>query len=114
MYWLPAEPGEAIGKGDDRWHAPFPDQPIESLRQVLAQADPIRFGQAAAGEADKIETNKGSLCPSCPAGTYTSTIRIDGSPSMVPFEGALDRDAADATRRPEELTHALGSWVLLI
>src|SRR6266446_5993974 len=50
-----AEPGEAIGKGDDdRCHALFPDQPIEPFRQVLAEADPICVGQAAAREADKI------------------------------------------------------------
>jgi len=42
---IAAEPGEAIGKGDDdRWHALFPDQPVETFRQVLAEADPIRLG----------------------------------------------------------------------
>jgi hypothetical protein len=41
-----AEPGEAIWKGDDdRWHALFPDQPVEPFRQVLAEADPIGIGR---------------------------------------------------------------------
>jgi hypothetical protein len=32
-----AEPGEAIGKGDDDgWHALFPNQPVEPFRQVLS------------------------------------------------------------------------------
>src|SRR5271157_5180392 len=40
-----AEPGEAIGKGDDdRRHALFADQPVEPFRQVLAEAGPIRMG----------------------------------------------------------------------
>jgi hypothetical protein len=57
-----AEPGEAIGKGDGyRWHALFPDQPIEPFRQVLAEADPIRVGEAAAREADKIHEQGQSL-----------------------------------------------------
>src|SRR5271169_847432 len=42
---IAAEPGEAIGKGDDdRRHALLADQPVEPLRQVLAEADPIRMG----------------------------------------------------------------------
>src|SRR5215831_13383318 len=49
-----AEPGEAIREGDDnRWHVLFPDQPVEPFRQVLAEANPIRMGQAASGEADE-------------------------------------------------------------
>jgi hypothetical protein len=40
-----AEPGEAIGKGDDNGgHALFADQPVEALRQVLVEAGPIRLG----------------------------------------------------------------------
>ena len=59
---IAAEPGEAIGKGDgDRWHALFPDQPVKPFRQVLAEADPIRVGQAATREADKIREQGQSL-----------------------------------------------------
>jgi hypothetical protein len=50
-----AEPGEAVGKGDDdRWHALFPNQPVEPFRQVFAEAGPVRMGEATAGEADQI------------------------------------------------------------
>src|ERR1700730_17458462 len=50
---IAAEPGEAIGKSDhDRWHALFPDQPVEPFRQVLAKAGPVCVGEAAAGETD--------------------------------------------------------------
>jgi len=39
-----AQPGEAIGESDDDGvHALFPDQPVETFRQVLAEADPIRL-----------------------------------------------------------------------
>jgi hypothetical protein len=42
---IAAEPGEAIGKGDDNgWHALFADQQVETFRQILAEADPIRLG----------------------------------------------------------------------
>ena len=48
-----AQPGEAIGKGDDHWrHVLFADQPVEPFRQIFSEADPIRMGQAAAREAD--------------------------------------------------------------
>jgi hypothetical protein len=54
-----AEPRKAIGKGDDdRRHAPLANQPVEALRQVLAEADPIRMGQAAAREADEVHKQR--------------------------------------------------------
>ena len=57
-----AEPGKAIWKrDDDRRHALFPDQPVEPLRQVLAEADPIRVREAAAGETDKVHKQRQSL-----------------------------------------------------
>jgi hypothetical protein len=37
------EPREAVREGNhDRRHFLFADQPVEPLRQVLAEADPIR------------------------------------------------------------------------
>ena len=57
-----AEPGEAIGEGDDNgWHALFADQPVEPFRQVLAEADPVRMGQATARKANKIYQQRQSL-----------------------------------------------------
>jgi hypothetical protein len=39
-----AEPGEAIGEGDNgRRHALLADQPVEPLRQILAEACPVRM-----------------------------------------------------------------------
>ena len=59
-----AKPSETIGEGDDDgWHALFPNQPIEPLRQVLAEADPIRFRQAAAREPNKIYKAGAILVP---------------------------------------------------
>jgi hypothetical protein len=102
-----AEPGEAIGKGDDdRRHALFPDQPVEPFRQVLAEAGPIRMGKAAAREADKIH-KQGQSCSVVPGWD----IHIDDAhrriTQSIVLEGlALDRDTADATHRSDELTHA--------
>ena len=59
---IAAEPGEAIGKGDnDGRHMLFPDQPVEPFRQILAKAGPVRMRQAAAGEADKVDQQGQSL-----------------------------------------------------
>jgi hypothetical protein len=42
---IAAEPSEVIGKSDDSGgYALFADQPVEALRQVLAEAGPIRLG----------------------------------------------------------------------
>ena len=82
-----AEPGEAIGKGDDdRWHALFADQPVEPFRQVLAEADPGRVGQAAAGETD----------------LHAVRNRANKQPSDTPAD-----DATDETRRVPERWGAL-------
>jgi hypothetical protein len=105
MYWLP--PGEAIGKGDDdRWHALFADQPVKPLRQVLAKADPIRMGQAAAREPDKIDKQRQSL-PDMPS----RDVNIDDTGCRIAEHVAreslaLNRDAGERTHRPEEPAHA--------
>ena len=101
-----AEPGEAIGKGDDdRRHALFADQPVEPFRQVLAEADPIRVRQAAAGEADKIHQQRQSLSIMSRREVHIHGARRRVTEHVV-LEGlALDRDAADGTRRPEKLAH---------
>src|SRR5215471_12405115 len=50
-----AEPGEGIGEGHDHGRqALFADEAIEPLPDVLAEADPIRLGEAAAREAYEI------------------------------------------------------------
>jgi hypothetical protein len=62
MYWLSPNLEQQIREGnDDRRHALFADQPVEPFRQVLAEAGPIRVGQAAAGEADKVDERRQSL-----------------------------------------------------
>jgi hypothetical protein len=95
---IAAEPGEAIGKGDDdRWHAPFTDQPIEPLRQVLPETDPIRLRQAAAREADKIHEQGKSL-----AVVPSREVDIDDARRRM----ALDGETADGTYRPGKLAHA--------
>jgi hypothetical protein len=102
-----AEPGEAIGEGhDDRRHALFPDQPVEPFRQVLAEADPVRMGEAAAGETDKVHQQRQAL-----SAMPGREVHIDDAHQRitqhVALEGlALDSDPADATYRPEEFTHA--------
>ena len=60
MYWC-HRPGETVGKGGDGRHTLFADQPVEPLREVLAEASPIRMGQSAAREADKIHKQGQSL-----------------------------------------------------
>jgi hypothetical protein len=110
-----AEPSEAIGKGDDdRWHALFPDQPVEPFRQVLAEGDPIRLRQAAAREANKIHKQGQSLSV-----MFGRDVDIDDArrriTQHVALEGlALDRDAADGTHRPEKLPHKSYPQLLLI
>jgi hypothetical protein len=50
---IAAEPGEAIGERDDHGrHVLLADQPAEPFRQVLAEADPVRMGQATARKAN--------------------------------------------------------------
>ena len=102
-----AEAGETIGKGDDhRGHALFPDQPVEPLRQVLAEACPVRVREAASGEADEIDEQwqSFSVMPG-------RDVDIDGAHRGIAQHialqrPALDRDAADRTHRPEEFAHA--------
>ena len=54
-----AEPGEAIGKGDDdRRHVPFSDQPVEPLRQVLPEPDPVGVGETTAGKAGQVDEQR--------------------------------------------------------
>ena len=102
-----AEPGEAIGKGDDdRRHALLADQPVEPFRQVFAETGPIGMRQAAAGEADQIHEQRQSL--SVMPGR---NVDVDGArrriAEHVAFERlALDRNPDDRTRRPEKLSHA--------
>jgi len=44
MYWLPPSRVKQSEGHDDRWHALFADQPVEPLRHVFAEAQPIRMG----------------------------------------------------------------------
>ncbi len=96
---IAAEPGEAIGKGDDDGrHVPFPDQPVEPFRQILAKAHPIRVGQAAAGETDQIHQQGQSLSV-----MPCRDVHIDGArrriTQHIALEGlALDRYSADGTQ----------------
>src|SRR5438270_12592006 len=56
---IATKPSEAIGKrDDDRRHALLTNQPVESLRQVLAKADPVCMGQAAARESDEVDEQR--------------------------------------------------------
>jgi hypothetical protein len=102
-----AEPGEAIWEGDDdRWHALFPDQPVEPLRHVFAEADPIRMGQATTREADQIHKQGQflSVMPSRDVHIHGAHRRII---KHIIFQRlTLDHDSADGTQRPEEPTHA--------
>src|SRR5271165_6555456 len=62
MYWLPPSRVKQSGKATTTGGiALFPYQPVEPFRQVLAETDPIRMGQAAAGEADKVHKQGQSL-----------------------------------------------------
>src|SRR4030081_982763 len=55
MYWLPPSRVKQSGKATTHGGRPLsPNNRSEPFRQVLAEADPIRVGQAAAREADKI------------------------------------------------------------
>jgi hypothetical protein len=105
-----AEPGEAIGEGDDnRGHSLFADQPVEPFRQVLAEANPIRLRQAAAREPDKIDQQGKSV-------SVVSRWDVDIDDARrritehVALEGlAFDGDTGHGARRPEELAHRLYS-----
>ena len=107
--------GEVIWKGDDEgWHALLPDQPVETFRQVLAEADPIRVGKAAAGEADKVH-KQGQSVPVMPG----RNVDIDHAhlriAQHIALEGfALDGNATNGTRRPEELAHVSYPWLQLM
>ncbi len=109
-----AEPGKAVGKShDDRRHALFADQPVEPFRQVLAEADPIRMGQAAAGEPDQIDQQR-QVPPVVPG----RDIDVDDALRRIAEHVArqrlaLDRHPADRTRRAEKPAHAsclCGRW----
>jgi len=49
MYWLPPSRVKQSGKATTMRSSPI--SRVEPFRQVLAEADPGRVGQAAAGEA---------------------------------------------------------------
>jgi hypothetical protein len=112
---ITAEPGEAIGEGNDDWrHALFTDEPVQPFRQALAEADPVRMGQAAAREADKVYKQGQSLSV-----MSSRDLHVDDAhrriPQHIALEGlAPDRDPADGTDRPRELAHASHPWLLLI
>jgi hypothetical protein len=106
--------GEAIRKGDhDGRHAPFPDQPVEPLRQVLAEAYPIRVGEAATREANKIHEERQALSvmPGRDIDVDNSRRRIT---QHIALQGvALDGDPTDRTCRAEKLAHVAHPWFLL-
>src|SRR5271165_1191405 len=107
MYWLPPSRVKQSGKATTTGGiALFPYQPVEPFRQVLAETDPIRMGQAAAGEADKVHKQGQSLSV-----MPSRDVHIDDTHRRVAQhiarEGlALDREAAEGAHRPEELAHA--------
>ena len=81
---------------------------------VLAEADPIRLGEAATGEADKIHQQGQSLSV-----VASWDLHIDDAhrwiPQHIALEGfALDGDATKGTNRPGELAHVPYPWLLLI
>jgi hypothetical protein len=110
-----AEPGETIGESDDdRWHALFPDQAVEPLRQVLAKAGPICMRQAAAGEADKIQQQGQPLPVMSSRDVHVDDARRWIAQHIALEDVAFDGDSADCPDRPREPAHASRSWLLLI
>src|SRR5229473_3508389 len=83
MYWLPPsrvkQSGKATTTGGVRCSpirrssrsGRFSRQPTQLVWDRPLPVKPTR------------STSRGNPCPSCPAGTYTSTTRTDGSPSML-------------------------------
>src|SRR5262249_31054914 len=101
-----AEPGEAIGKGDDyRRHALFPDQPVEPLRQVLAEACPVRMREPAAGEAYKIHQERQSSSVISSRDIHIDDARRRITENIALQSMAFDRDSTNRTRRSVELAH---------
>src|SRR6266404_4543847 len=83
MYWLPPsrvkQSGKATTTGDMRCSpisrssrsGRFSRKPVQFVWERPLPVNPTR------------STSKGNPCPSCPAGSYTSTTRTDGSPSIL-------------------------------
>ena len=106
MYWLPPsrvkQSGKATTTGGMR------SSPISrSSRSGRFSRKPTQFvWDRPLPVKPARSTSSGNPRPSCPAGTYTSTSRVDGSPSMLVLSTcALDGNAADGSRRPEKFTH---------
>src|SRR5690242_9117853 len=56
MYWLPPSRVKQSGKATTT--GGIADQPVEALRQVLSEADPIRVRQPTAREAHEVDQQR--------------------------------------------------------
>src|SRR5882672_3311217 len=89
MYWLPPsrvkQSGKATTTGGMRC------SPISrSSRSGRFSRKPAQFvWDRPLPVKPTRSTSRGNPCPSCPAGTYTSTTRTDGSPSILLFRAEL-------------------------
>ncbi len=103
---IAAKPGEAIGKGhDNRRHAIFADQPIEPLRQVLPEPNPVGLSQPAAGKADQVHEQRQSSSVMPCRNVYIHITRRWVTKHIALERRALNGNAADGSRRPSELAH---------
>ena len=110
-----AEAGEAVGKGNDnRRHAVFADQPVEPLRQVLLETDPVRVRQAAAGKANQVDEQRQSAPVLTGRNVYSDVTRRRVAEHVGLEHRAVDGDAADGSRWPGKLAHICSSLLRLI